>query len=106
MCTKPGINAPKDQFLTIPGERFPSEDLRYRALVGAKGHTKVRSKMIERIKSMGDSRAWHKKYGPLAPKEGDEAPDFELYDVNGENPVRLSDFRGKMPVALVFGSFT
>ena len=62
--------------------------------------------MTERIKSMRDSRAWHKQYNPLAPKEGDEAPDFELSDVNGENPVRLSDFRGKKPVALVFGSFT
>jgi len=34
------------------------------------------------------------------------APDFELRDVNNENAVRLSDFRGKKPVALVFGSFT
>ena len=51
-------------------------------------------------------RAWQKKYNSLAPKAGDEAPDFELRDANGENPVRLSDFRGKKPVALIFGSFT
>lgn len=62
--------------------------------------------MIDTIKSLSDSRAWHRRYDPLAPKAGDEAPDFELCDVNGENPVRLSTFRGKKPVALVFGSFT
>ena len=62
--------------------------------------------MIRSIQGMRESRAWHRKYGPLAPKSGDMAPDFELRDVNGQNPVRLSDFRGKKPVALVFGSFT
>ncbi len=51
-------------------------------------------------------RAWQKKYNPLAPKVGEEAPDYSLHDVNGENQVRLSDFRGKKPVALIFGSFT
>ncbi|OQY43072.1 MAG: hypothetical protein B6242_15475 [Anaerolineaceae bacterium 4572_78] len=51
-------------------------------------------------------KTWQKKYDPMAPKEGDEAPDFELHDINGENPIHLSDFRGKKPVALIFGSFT
>ena len=41
-----------------------------------------------------------------APRAGDMAPDFTLYDVDGQNPVTLSSFRGKKPVALVFGSFT
>ena len=50
--------------------------------------------------------AIQKAHNRLAPKHGDIATDFELYDINGENPVRLSDFRGKKPVALVFGSFT
>ncbi len=50
--------------------------------------------------------AWQKQYDPLAPKAGDVAPDFELYDTEGKNPMRLSDFRGKKPVALVFGSYT
>jgi len=50
--------------------------------------------------------AWQEKYDALAPKPGDQAPDFELHDTNGQNPVRLSDFRGKRPVALIFGSFT
>ncbi len=51
-------------------------------------------------------RAWQKKYDAVAPKVGDAAPDFELYDTAGENPVRLSDYRGRQPVALIFGSFT
>ena len=41
-----------------------------------------------------------------APKAGDLAPDFTLSDSNGTESVTLSDFRGKKPVALVFGSFT
>ena len=41
-----------------------------------------------------------------APKVGDIAPDFTLIDSRGVESVTLSDFRGKKPVALVFGSFT
>lgn len=50
--------------------------------------------------------AWQKKYDAQAPKAGDIAPDFELTDVTGTRTVRLSDFRGHKPVALIFGSFT
>jgi peroxiredoxin len=42
----------------------------------------------------------------LAPKVGDLAPDFTLSDISGTESVTLSDFRGKKPVALVFGSYT
>ena len=41
-----------------------------------------------------------------APRAGDPAPDFTLYDIAGEESVTLSKFQGKKPVALVFGSFT
>lgn len=50
--------------------------------------------------------AWQAKYDALAPRAGDPAPDFELSDVTGEQRVRLSDFQGQKPAALVFGSFT
>lgn len=40
------------------------------------------------------------------PKLGERAPDFELSLRDGEGSVRLSSFRGKKPVVLVFGSFT
>jgi hypothetical protein len=39
-------------------------------------------------------------------REGDMAPDFELSMVDGKRQVRLSSFRGKKLVALVFGSYT
>ena len=41
-----------------------------------------------------------------APKVGEVAPDFKLERADGKGPVRLYDFRGKRPVALVFGSYT
>ena len=49
---------------------------------------------------------WQKNYGANAPKVGTLAPDFVLYDVSGKYRVRLSEYRGQIPVALVFGSFT
>ena len=36
-----------------------------------------------------------------SPGVGDNAPDFSLVDVSG-NEVRLSDFKGKRNVALIF----
>jgi len=41
-----------------------------------------------------------------APKIGALAPDFTLSDSTGTESVTMSNFRGKKPVALVFGSFT
>lgn len=58
------------------------------------------------ISGKRDAAAWQKKHEPASPHVGDEAPDFELMDAAGQNPVRLSDYRGKRPVVLVFGSFT
>lgn len=49
---------------------------------------------------------WQKKNNPNVPKVGETAPNFELTDVTGTQTVRLSDFRGKRPVVLLFGSFT
>jgi peroxiredoxin len=37
---------------------------------------------------------------------GDIAPDFALPRLDGRGYVRLADFRGERPVALVFGSYT
>ncbi len=62
--------------------------------------------MLETIRERNRQKAWQKQHDLLAPKVGDMAPDFELSDANGENAVRLSDFRGNKPVALIFGSYT
>ena len=62
--------------------------------------------MAKTFKNGDEAHAWQDRHDPLAPKVGDMAPDFELRDVTGGHPVRLSDFRAGKPVALVFGSFT
>ena len=58
------------------------------------------------IKNRQEASSWQKKYDVGAPKIGDPAPDFELRDINGENPIQLSIFQGAKPVVLIFGSFT
>jgi hypothetical protein len=63
-------------------------------------------KLTRTYKGIQKGRAWQKEFNPEAPKVGDLAPDFELSDVTGENPIRLSQFFDERPVALVFGSFT
>lgn len=64
--------------------------------------------MIRKAKStlqgVHEAMAWHRAHKP--PAVGAPAPDFELCDAHGASPVRLSSFRGRRPVALVFGSFT
>jgi hypothetical protein len=40
------------------------------------------------------------------PSLGDQAPDFTLRTQDGKREVSLSEFRGKKPVVLIFGSFT
>jgi hypothetical protein len=62
--------------------------------------------ILQTRKYIMKERAWQAKYNPRAPKNGDPAPDFLLLDISGENPVRLSEFKGDKPVALIFGSFT
>ena len=58
------------------------------------------------FKNHNEGQAWQDLHEQHAPKMGDQAPDFELSDANGQHAVRLSDFIDKKPVALVFGSFT
>ena len=62
----------------------------------------VRKTLAYRAQSV----AWQRKHEPGAPKVGQMAHDFELQDTRRERSVRLSEFRGKRPVALIFGSFT
>ena len=70
----------------------------------------VISELFDDAKFILDFRAramkQQRKLNAQAPKAGDLAPDFTLYDISGTESVMLSDFRGKKPVALVFGSYT
>ena len=40
------------------------------------------------------------------PNVGDDAPDFALMSLDGKRTVKLSDFKGRETVVLVFGSYT
>jgi hypothetical protein len=62
--------------------------------------------LLPAIEWRGEELSWQLASDPRSPKVGDLAPDFELQDPEGVTRVRLSDFRGKRPVALVFGSYT
>ena len=62
--------------------------------------------MSKTFQNRNEAHAWLDHHDPLAPKTGTIAPDFELRDTNGENPIRLSTYCKEKPVALVFGSFT
>jgi hypothetical protein len=44
--------------------------------------------------------------GAEGPKLNDPAPDFTLKSPDGKTTITLSDFKGKKPVALIFGNFT
>lgn len=44
--------------------------------------------------------------GAEGPKLNAPAPDFTLKSPDGKTTITLSDFKGKKPVALIFGSFT
>ena len=62
--------------------------------------------LSDTIKYGRKEAAWQKKYEATAPKAGELATDFELFDSEGIRKIKLSDFRGKQPVGLIFGSFT
>ena len=63
-------------------------------------------KLIAAVKGVSEGRAWQREFDGKAPKAGARAPDFELSEVNGESPIRLSHFFGQRPIVLVFGSFS
>lgn len=48
----------------------------------------------------------HANFNAELPKVGELAPDFELRSPDGLKAVRLSSFRGKKPVVLIFGCFS
>ena len=42
----------------------------------------------------------------IAPKVGDDAPDFTLTTLDAKQEIKLSRHKGDGPVVLIFGSFT
>ncbi|MCP3985103.1 MAG: hypothetical protein GY723_11990 [bacterium] len=62
--------------------------------------------LVQAAEWRNEEITWQLAQDVKSPKAGDLAPDFELLDPEGNAQVRLSDFRGRLPVALVFGSYT
>ena len=62
--------------------------------------------ILPAVEWRNEELGWQLELDPQSPKLGHLAPDFELQSPDGVTQVRLSDFRGKRPVALVFGSYT
>ena len=52
------------------------------------------------------SRADYREIATAKVAEGDVAPDFELQQIDGGEPLRLASLVAEQPVALVFGSYT
>lgn len=52
------------------------------------------------------SRADYREIATAKVAEGDLAPNFELPQIDGGAPVRLSSLVAERPVALIFGSYT
>ncbi len=50
-------------------------------------------------------RARPNTFAQTKPLVGDLAPDFVLHDLNGKE-ARLSEWRGRRPVVIEFGSYT
>lgn len=62
--------------------------------------------MFETLREIRKIKSIQRAAEENVPRVGEMAPDFELWDVDVTRAVRLSAFRGRKPVALVFGSFT
>ena len=74
---------------------------------------KLAKKELERMPGRLGQRAGEVITGPARGERfrdtlqiGDAAPDFTLADPTGKKEVKLSNFQGKRPVVLIFGSYT
>ena len=67
--------------------------------------TQYMSKKRQEMPGMMQSSMEQQAQQAVGPDVGEEAPDFALRTLGGEI-VKLSDFKGKKPVVLVFGSYT
>ena len=66
---------------------------------------RARGEKQDRQERRGRNRK-RKRRPDNAPKIGQLAPDFKLKSLDGKSTTTLSDYRGKKPVILFFGSYT
>lgn len=89
--------------LAGPGGRLTAEDVRRGLLAGPPPQSVQRPTRSARLAGFLSAELGSFNEGP---DPGQPAPDFELCTPDGARTVRLSEFRGRKPVVLVFGSFT
>ena len=80
---------------TVAAQTSPAAD-QQSPKAAAPNSTGLRPEQVMREMGHGEGR--------LSP--GDPAPDFQLNYLHSKESIRLSQFKGKKPVALVFGSYT
>ena len=76
---------------------------------GSASRQEMMDQMGKRRQEMGRGRPQGARRGPQrtpGPDVGQDAPDFALKTLDGKRTVKLSDFKGKERVVLVFGSYT
>jgi hypothetical protein len=84
-------------------DHFNAEDIRH-AFVGSERDVKGKKTFKANwLKSLVDGDLGSAFEGP---RPGQLAPDFTLPTPDGKKPITLSDYQGKKPVVLIFGSFT
>jgi hypothetical protein len=66
----------------------------------------VHSRRVDVPPSLREAVAAVMARDDMGPKVGEPAPDFCLKRLGTQERVRLSSFRGRQPVALIFGSYT
>lgn len=81
---------------------------------GAASQQEIMAEMNKRRRGMGGrpsgasgrSQQGQRPQQGQGPNLGDDAPDFALISLDGKRTVKLSDFKGRETVVLVFGSYT
>jgi hypothetical protein len=84
-------------------ERLTSEDIRRALLTGTEQRAVNRPTRFARLCGFLSGELGSFNEGP---NPGQVAPDFDLCTQEDRRRVRLSEFRGRKPVVLIFGSFT
>ena len=87
-------------------DHFNAEDMRYAFMASDRDRGGVKGKRAFKenwLRCLIDGDLGSPFEGP---RPGQPAPDFTLPTPDGKKQITLSDFRGKKPVVLIFGSFT
>ena len=112
---KPISKSERDQVLSAMSQEerldFGQVMREVKAQAIASGGAKTRQQVMESLKSDCPEELRERldavmRRERMGPHDGETPPDFNLKRMGTEERVRLSSFKGKKPVALIFGSYT